>query len=127
MAFTYNLATNRGKVRLELGDHVFDEGIQPNGDNFDDAELDYFLESEGDHVMRAVAAACENLARQWARQPDSSLGPHSESAGQISMAYEERARKLRSRYGYGNSTASFVVAVGTVPSNPADTSGDYSV
>ena len=133
MAFTYDLdhateaIANQSKVRLEIGDTVIDEGPRPNGANFQDDEVAYWLESEGDHIMRATAAACETLARQWSLIPTTRLGPHGESASDIAKAYAERAKQLREEYGRGNTTGAFAFAVGTVPSNPADTGGEYSV
>ena len=127
MAFTYDIATDRGKVRFEIGDFVSGTGVTTSGDNFTNAEIDYFLDAEADHIMRAVAAASETLARQWSLVPDTTLGPHGESASQVATAWAERATKLREDYGFGNTTGSFGFAVGTVPSDPSVSTGEYSV
>ena len=122
MSFTYNITTDRGQVRFEIGDVTYENGPRPadgSASNFADDEVDYWLTAEDSHVMRAVAAACETLARQWAQQPDTRLGPHGESASQIAKAYKDRADELRARYGHGNTTGGYAFAVGTAPTNPA--------
>lgn len=133
MSFTYDLdsadATEQlvSKVRFEIGDTVHETGPRPDGTNFADDEVEYWLDSEGDHIMRAVAAGLETLARQWSVVPNTNLGPHGESASQIAEAYKGRAAELRTRYGYGNTTRSGAFAIGTVPSDPSVTTGEYSV
>ena len=43
MAFTYDLATDRGKCRFAIGDTAAADGILPGGTNFSDAEVDEAL------------------------------------------------------------------------------------
>ena len=59
MAFTYDPTTNRGKVRLFLGDT--DTATSAN-QIFTDAEIDAFLSIESSEVYAAAAAGCESLA-----------------------------------------------------------------
>jgi len=59
MAVTYDLATDRGKVRLLAGDSA--------GGIFTDAEIDAFLSLESNEVWCAAAAALEAIASQEAR------------------------------------------------------------
>jgi hypothetical protein len=133
MSFTYDLSHTDAakvlvsKIRFELGDVDPNASIQPNGEPFTDEEIEYWLDLESDHLMRTVAAGCETLARLWALVPDTKLGPHGESASQVSEAFQKRADKLRTDYGYGNSTMGGGFSIGTLPSNPHDSSGDYSV
>jgi len=101
MAFTYDLATNCGKVRLEIGDTVSGDGVLPSGGNLSDTEIAYFLAQEGDSVGRAAARACEALSRAWARLVDLAVGPRRESLSQAAAAWAEWARTLRSQYGGG--------------------------
>jgi hypothetical protein len=103
MAFTYDLTTDTGKVRLELGDTTGDGrgGVRPDGQNLQDEEIAVWLSREGG-VMRAVAAACEALSRQWSIIADTSSGPLSESAGAVAGKWAERARGLRDAYGFGD-------------------------
>jgi hypothetical protein len=56
MAFTYDVTTERGKVRLLLND--VDEPTAV----FDDDEIDAFLALEGDNVKRAAAQAIDTNA-----------------------------------------------------------------
>lgn len=133
MSFTYDLSHTEAdkalisKVRFELGDTDAAKSIQPSGENFTDEEIQYWIDAESDHIMRTVAAACETLARLWSLVPDTKLGPHGESASQVSDAYEKRAVALRLAYGYGgNVTVGGGFSVGTLPSNPYDDdSGEY--
>lgn len=98
MAITTSLSTDIGKVRLEIGDTVEDKGPRPNGANLTDDELQYWITREG-HVMRAVAAACEALARMWSSSTTISIGPHSETLSLIAGMWDDRAKKLRAVYG----------------------------
>ena len=101
MAFTYDLTTDTGKVRLELGDSTAGAGIRPDGSNLQDEEIAVWLSREGG-VMRTVAAACEAMSRQWSIVADTSSGPLSESAGAVAGKWAERARGLRDAYGFGD-------------------------
>ena len=56
MAFTYDLTTDRGKVRLLCTDSVVAYEI------FDDDEIDSFLTLESDNVKKAAALALETIA-----------------------------------------------------------------
>ena len=100
MTWTYDIDTNVGKVRLQIGDDTEDSGVRPDGSNFSDEELQTFLDREGS-VMRATAGLCETLALQYARMADLRVGPRSESLSQIGKGYERRAGLLRQMYGGG--------------------------
>ena len=56
MAFTYDLSTNIGKVRLLIPDRVTPDHV------FEDDELTAFLTAEGSVVKRATALALESIA-----------------------------------------------------------------
>ena len=105
MAFTYNTATDIGKVRLELDDTEQGKGVRPNGDNLTDAEIQVFLDREG-AVLPAVAAACEMLARAWSRVASLSAGGRSEQFGAIAKEYADRAAVLRAQHGGGGAAIS---------------------
>jgi hypothetical protein len=107
MSFTYDLATDIGKVRLNLGDKTSGAGPNPDGSNISDEEITALLAQEYDAssalitVQRAVAAACEMLANAWASVASSvSVGARSE-ANQQSVNYAARAEKIRVQYGNG--------------------------
>lgn len=69
MAFTTDLNTPVGKIRLEIGDddNGTDMGVKPNGTNFSDDQLTYFYTDESNNVLAASARALEVLARMYAR------------------------------------------------------------
>ena len=66
MAFTYDLTTNRGIVRFNLGDTVENAGPRPDKRNFTDAEIDYLIATETDGNTAATALGFETLASEWA-------------------------------------------------------------
>lgn len=111
MSFTYLLSTDTGKVRLELGDVTDGAGIRPDGSNLQDEEIAVWLTREGS-VMRAVAAACEALSRQWAAIADTQSGPLSERAGDVAGKWANRAKELRATHGYGADTGAASVFAG---------------
>lgn len=65
MAFTYDLTTDRGIVRLGLGDTVENAGPRPDKRNYSDAEIDYFIATETAGNTAATALGFETLASEW--------------------------------------------------------------
>lgn len=127
--FTTDLETDIGQMRMELGDDENGAGVRPNGKNLTDAQLQVLLDREGT-VMRAVAAACELLARQWSVFADRTLGPLSESRSQVAKSWRDRANELRGQFGYGTEGASGAFSYSPVRvdgySVNADAEGEYS-
>ena len=111
MTFTYSLSTDTGKVRLEIGDVTSGAGVRPDGSNLQDEELAVWLSREGS-VMRAAAAACEALSRQWAIVANTASGPLREDAGAVAGEWAKRAKELRGAYGFGDSALSGGVIAG---------------
>jgi hypothetical protein len=95
MAFTYDLTTNVGQVRLALGDTVSGSGVRPDGSNFTDAEIQYFLTQEADSVAGATAAACAALAVAWSNVANLTVGPRREDLGAVAEQYATRAAASR--------------------------------
>ena len=62
MAFTYNVATDRGKVRLLCTDTDVAGGA--DAQYFQDDEIDYFLVAMGNNILRAAAIALLTIAAQ---------------------------------------------------------------
>ena len=62
MAFTYDLATNIGKVRLLVPDN------DSTAYDLQDAEIDYFLTDVGGSVKGAAVRACHWLARKYSKK-----------------------------------------------------------
>lgn len=121
MAFTYDMnnadpiIADLSKVRLWTGDSVEFEGPHPDGRNFTDAELNYFYDTEGSHVLRTVAAVMETLANTWSTfSGKHQLGPESQEFLQA-KSYSERAGAIREQYGWNTegtsaqSTGGFVI------------------
>lgn len=104
MSFSYDPDTDIGVIRLELGDTTIGTGVKPDSGNLSNEELQVWLDREGD-VMRAVAAACEALARMWSGVADVSIGPRSESLGRVADQWRNRAQELRKTHGYGDEAA----------------------
>lgn len=98
MTFTYALADDIGKVRFELGDTTSGEGVRADGSNLSNEEIQHLLDREGT-VMLAVAAACEMLARDWARAASYSTGPRSEQIGRVSAEWAARGIEARNKQG----------------------------
>lgn len=55
----------RDRVRFYINDTVLNEGPRPDGRNFSDAEIAFFLSEEDSRVNGAVARAFEVLANEW--------------------------------------------------------------
>lgn len=131
MAFNYDLGSadsdilRISKVRLEIGDtdDGGSKGVKPDGSNLTDAEIDYFLDLNGDDILLAAADACEALARHWSKAVDISVGPHRESLSQAAQRWAQEAARLRSKAGRG-----FRITKITKPENiDADNIGEYTV
>lgn len=92
MAFTYNPATDRGRVRLLLTDIDAPTAV------FTDAEIDAFLALEGDNVKRAAAQAIDTNADNEALASkvlkDHQLGT---DGAKVADALHKRAAALRAQ------------------------------
>jgi hypothetical protein len=55
----------RDRVRFYINDTVVNQGPRPDGRNFSDAEIAFFLSEEDSRVNGAVARAFEVLASEW--------------------------------------------------------------
>jgi hypothetical protein len=131
MAWTYNVATDIGKVRLELGDDVNAAGVRPDGSNFSDEEIQVYLSREGS-VMGAVAGLCEALATQYAWVTTIAVGPRRENLSDVAAMYRTRARDLREIYGgaYGAYAVGVIRTDGysdDVASNEVDAASEYGL
>lgn len=79
-------------LRLEIGDHIENDGVLMDGGNFSDEELVYYLNKNDFIVPLTVAELCGVLARHWSRAADVAVGPRRESLSQVAKAWEERAK-----------------------------------
>ena len=64
MAFTFDPTIDQGKVRLLIGDTT--DGTYGTDYDFTDADIDAFLEQNGDSVWLAASDACRSLAMKAA-------------------------------------------------------------
>lgn len=92
MAFTYDLSTNAGKVRLLIPDN------DSSAYELQDAEIEYFLEQAGSNVKAAAVQACRWLSRKYAQkvsfEADGLRVDHSKRAEVFAARAQELAREL---------------------------------
>ena len=93
MAFTYEIGTDRGQVRLLIGDNRAERIL------LQDDEVDFFLAEEGS-IYPAAAAAAEALAGKFAGDVAISRASGSLSKDQRFEHYTKLARTLRLK-GFG--------------------------
>ena len=98
MAFTYDLTTNRGKVRFNTGDTVESAGPRPDKRNFSDDEIDHLISTETAGNTAAAAFGFEILANEWAAYAISEReGEVSFDAKGVSDKYLDIAQEWRNR------------------------------
>jgi hypothetical protein len=102
MAFTYDITTDVGKLRLAIGDTLLLQGPRPSRANYSDAEIQYFLDTEAS-IGRASVMAFDSLAAEWSSFTNITLGPRREEFAKIAEAYSKRADKARTQFGGGSS------------------------
>lgn len=113
MNFTYDLSSTGddllvSKVRLTIGDTTEGVGVKPDGNNFDDAEIQVALDDAGDDVNLAASFICQWLANSYALIADLRVGPRQEKLSDISKAYKDRAADLA---GGATSRAAFSIGI----------------
>jgi len=115
MAFTYDLTTNRGVVRLNIGDTQENSGPRPDKRNFSDEEVDYLLSTETLGTTAASALAFEILATEWAAYTIAEReGEVSFDAKEVSDQYLDIAAEWRNRPDGGTGGRSFEAGVITM-------------
>lgn len=95
MAFSYDPATARGRVRLKIADtNTADAAKQI----FTDAEIDAFLALEQNEILGAAAAACEAIAASTGRSAIAyrAVGPSIDKT-QVPKHYLELAQRYRAQ------------------------------
>lgn len=98
-AAAYDVSTDLGKVRLEVGDTDTANPI------FADDEITYFLTEEGS-VLAAAARACETLAARYAGSYRFKTDDQEFDRGKLSEQYAAQAKRLRAQAGGATSVAS---------------------
>jgi hypothetical protein len=94
MAFTYDITTDVGKVRFQIGDRVENTGVRPDGTNFSDEEIEMMLTELNDNILATSARLLSTLSAEWALLTDFAMGPRKESYSQVSKQYGVLASKL---------------------------------
>ena len=111
MSFTYDPTTLVGKVRFQIGDYKNADlepgtGVRPDGNNFSDEEIQFYLDQNDGDVIGAAHDLLVVLATEYATRATSvMLGPFSESyketilniRRQIAML-ERRMEEQKQRY-----------------------------
>lgn len=102
MAITTDLELDIGQVRLEIGDsdETTGQGVKPDGTNFTDLEIQWFLDQEGS-VRLAAAHACEALSRHWSKVANIQIGSRREEFAKIAENWRAQGKELRSQGGGG--------------------------
>ncbi len=110
MTFTYNVtpSTDLDLIRLTIGDNVEDTGVKPNGTNYSDEEINFFLSKEGNNPNKTVARLYENLATLYATYVDTKIGSRDEKLSKVADNYIKLAAKWRDDYGYGDTSTALV-------------------
>ena len=94
MAFSYDISTPLGQLRLAIADTVPGAGPRPAGANYSDAELNVFLTpvlAAGYTYGRAVPSALRLLANEWSGQANIAVPEYSAQYGAIAENYRKAA------------------------------------
>ena len=95
MAFTFDISTLAGQVRLYLGDSIEFQGPRPSGINYDDSEIDFYI-SLGVSLTGSVIAGYMALAGEWSAFALSEKAQNlSYDAKEVANGYLARAEGLR--------------------------------
>ena len=88
MAFTYDLTTAIGKVRLLIPDN------ESTAYELEDAEITYFLTERGNSVKAAAADCCNQLARMYAQKATFTADGFNIQHSQRAEVFAKRAAEL---------------------------------
>ena len=89
MAFTYDLSTDIGKVRLLIPD------TDATAYYLEDAEITYLLEETGSNVKAAAVSACQWLARKFAQKATFRADGLEIDHSQRAKVFADRAKELQ--------------------------------
>ena len=99
MSFSYDITEDRGRLRLAVGDTVQNSGARPLGRNFDDEELDAFLDDldDGASWRLAVPPLLRQLAVEWTNKANVTIGEYSASYSAIADRFTQRAMEYEAQ------------------------------
>ncbi len=69
--FTYDPATDIGRIRFHLGDNILKQGVLPNGDNFEDEELTQLMADSRNDIGLSLVRLARTLMARWTNAPKS--------------------------------------------------------
>ena len=117
MAFTYDVSTSLGQLRLAIGDTKLNEGPRPDGANYSDAELGVFLTpviAAGYAYGRAVPQMLRLLAVEWSNRASVTIGEFSANYVAVAEAYRKQAAAWEATIDTGGAPVSGGITVGTM-------------
>ena len=117
MAFTYDVSTALGQLRLAIGDTKPGEGPRPDGTNYTDAELGVFLTpviAAGYAYGRAVPAMFRILASEWSNRASVTIGEFSANYAAVAENYRKRAADWEATIDTTGAGVSGGITVGTM-------------
>lgn len=117
MAFTYDVSTSLGQLRLAIGDTKLNEGPRPDGTNYSDAELGIFLTpvlAAGYSYGRAVPQMLRLLAVEWSNRASVTIGEFSMSYAAVAEAYRKQAAAWEATIDTTGAAVSGGITVGTM-------------
>lgn len=114
MSFTYDYESKAdvARVRLAIGDTVFEAGVRPEGMNFSDEEITAVLRDVKNDTEAAAYVFLKSLANAWGTYVDITVGPRKEALSHISNHYARRADEVRRQLSL--ETKSFTVLLNRV-------------
>lgn len=117
MAFTYDVSTSLGQLRLAIGDTVSGAGPRPNAANYTDAELGVFLTpviAAGYAYGRAVPQMLRLLAVEWSNRASVTIGEFSANYAAVADAYRKQAAAWEATIDTTGAAVSGGITVGTM-------------
>ena len=132
MTLTYvgDYSTDLDKVRFHIGDIVASGGPRPADANYTDEVLTPLITAAGSW-QRAVAMLLDNLAIEWTRHSNITVGPRRQDFSDVARGYRLQAKEWRA----DNNILPGVIVAGVirvdgysddVPSDDVDTVSEYA-
>lgn len=117
MAFTYDVSTSLGQLRLAIGDTKLGEGPRPDGSNYSDAELGVYLApvlASGYAYGRSVPSMLRLLAVEWSNRASVTIGEFSANYAAVADNYRKRAADWEATIDTTGAGVSGGITVGTM-------------
>ena len=117
MAFTYNVTTALGQLRLEIGDTVSGAGPRPDGTNYSDEELNVLLSpiiAAGGGYGLGVARMLRRLGSEYSHDADVTIGEFSMRYAAVAENYRKQAAAWEMGVDTSGGSVSGGITVGTM-------------